>query len=90
MNTYRCHHCHNCGTELKKVLDGEEWCPVCKMYRRYRSHGWTHALADNQPCPDTTEMRLLQAQTHLEHASPDCQCNICTYGREAPCFANEY
>lgn len=47
----RCHHCHTCGTPLKNVLDGEEWCPKCLQYRRYRSHGWTHALADKEPCP---------------------------------------
>ena len=35
-----CGHCHECGTELKKVLDGEEWCPACGEYKRYRSHGW--------------------------------------------------
>lgn len=46
----KCFHCHECGHPLKKVLDGEEWCPVCQSYRRYRSHGWTHALADKTPC----------------------------------------
>lgn len=35
-----CGHCHTCGTKLREVLDGEEWCPVCQTYRRYRSHGW--------------------------------------------------
>jgi len=35
-----CGKCHTCGTELRKVLDGEEWCPKCETYRRYRSHGW--------------------------------------------------
>lgn len=47
----RCHYCHTCGTALKRVLDGEDWCPKCQQYRRYRSHGWTHALADHSPCP---------------------------------------
>lgn len=35
-----CQHCHTCGAELSKVLDGEEWCPNCQQYRRYKSHGW--------------------------------------------------
>ncbi len=35
-----CKKCHTCGTELRIVLDGEEWCPKCKTYRRYRSHGF--------------------------------------------------
>jgi len=45
-----CGHCHECGAELKKVLDGEEWCPVCNEYKRYRSHGW-YTKGDNH-CPD--------------------------------------
>lgn len=36
-----CGRCHTCGTSLRQVLDGEEWCPRCGQYRRYRSHGWT-------------------------------------------------
>ncbi len=41
-----CGHCHTCGTPLHKVLDGEEWCPICGMYRRYRSHGWASEVAE--------------------------------------------
>lgn len=37
-----CGRCHECGVELEKHLDGEEWCPSCKQYRRYKSHGWGH------------------------------------------------
>lgn len=46
----RCHHCHTCGTPLTHVLDGEDWCQKCRNYRRYRSHGWTYAYADEDPC----------------------------------------
>jgi NADH pyrophosphatase NudC (nudix superfamily) len=35
-----CGHCHTCASELRQVLDGEEWCPKCGTYRRYKSHGW--------------------------------------------------
>ena len=35
-----CGRCHTCGTPLKRVLDGEEWCAECRVYRRYWSHGW--------------------------------------------------
>ena len=35
-----CGRCHECGLTLRKVLDGEEWCPTCQKYRRYPSHGW--------------------------------------------------
>lgn len=35
-----CRKCHTCGTQLRIVLDGEEWCDECKTYRRYTSHGW--------------------------------------------------
>lgn len=44
-----CNKCHTCGTPLRIVLDGEEWCPVCGQYRRYNSHGW--AGGENSPCP---------------------------------------
>jgi len=41
-----CGHCHTCGTRLRSVLDGEEWCPTCQTYRRYRSHGLAAGAAD--------------------------------------------
>ena len=44
-----CGRCHVCGTRLRTVLDGEEWCPTCKAYRRYHSHGWGHG-GDPEPC----------------------------------------
>ena len=52
--TCACGRCHTCGTRLKSCLDGEEWCPTCQAYRRYRSHGWSRAAADRDSdrCPD--------------------------------------
>lgn len=47
-----CRRCHECGSVLRVVLDGEEWCPNCLTYRRYRSHGWTPPLYDPDPCPE--------------------------------------
>lgn len=44
-----CWHCHTCGTQLRSVLDGEEYCKTCDTYQRYRSHGWAHG--ENSPCP---------------------------------------
>lgn len=44
-----CFHCHTCGTRLRSVLDGEEWCPKCGTYRRYASHGWAHG--EGPACP---------------------------------------
>lgn len=48
-----CGHCHHCGARMLKYLDGEEWCPHCKMYRRYRSHGWGLGVAETREgnCP---------------------------------------
>ena len=46
-----CGRCHTCGTVLKIVLDGEEWCPRCQTFRRYRSHGWAAGYGDLDPCP---------------------------------------
>lgn len=41
MNAKRlCGHCHTCDALLRTCLDGEEWCPRCQEYRRYRSHSW--------------------------------------------------
>lgn len=50
-----CGHCHACGAQLVHCLDGEDWCPRCCQYRRYRSHGWTRHtdLDDYRPeCPE--------------------------------------
>lgn len=56
----KCQHCHTCGTQLRQCLDGEEWCRKCQQYRRYRSHGWTHALADKSRCLTAAERQTLQ------------------------------
>lgn len=37
----QCGKCHSCGTVLRCVLDGEEYCDTCAEYRRYPSHGWS-------------------------------------------------
>lgn len=46
-----CGRCHTCGTALREVLDGEEWCPRCEIFRRYRSHGWSVVYREFSPCP---------------------------------------
>ncbi len=53
MTNQHCGHCHTCGSTLKRVLDGEEWCPTCNAYRRYRSHGWGGSAANknSESCP---------------------------------------
>lgn len=50
-----CGLCHKCGSPLEQCLDGEEWCRVCRRYRRYRSHGWNaghkgDAFSTDSPC----------------------------------------
>lgn len=67
MNQKRyCGHCHTCGAPIKDVLDGEEWCDRCGVYRRYISHGWSNFSAnDASPCPDvpaTTETIQVKEQ----------------------------
>ena len=50
-----CGHCHTCGTKLRMVLDGEEWCDRCGAYRRYQSHGWSWAPTGDghvSECPE--------------------------------------
>lgn len=46
-----CGLCHTCGTPIKIVLDGEEWCPKCDAYQRPRVHGWVWG-DDWSLCPD--------------------------------------
>ena len=46
-----CGCCHTCGTKMKRVLDGEEWCPKCGVYHRYRTHGWGYGGdSEDSPC----------------------------------------
>jgi hypothetical protein len=47
-----CGLCHECRSKLRKVLDGEEWCPECEQYRRYRSHGWGWYGEGSGECPE--------------------------------------
>ena len=49
LSGHGCGCCHECGTPLRIVLDGEEWCHKCGAYRRYRSHGWGRA-GNISPC----------------------------------------
>jgi hypothetical protein len=42
--TTHCRLCHTCGSPLRQVLDGEEWCDACGCYRRYVSHGFVHVM----------------------------------------------
>jgi len=46
-----CGRCHNCGSVLRVVLDGEEWCPQCETYRRYHSHGFARGACEYEECP---------------------------------------
>ena len=67
---FSCHHCHACGTPLRMVLDGEQWCGTCEQYRRYVTHGWTRhgaSAEDMTPCPqaDCQETRKRQCDYHL-------------------------
>ena len=58
MRSRMCGRCHQCGTTLINVLDGEEWCPTCKTYRRYPSHGWAISActdAEENACPSWDE-----------------------------------
>ena len=42
-----CGRCHACGVVLENKLDGEEWCPKCLNWRRYRSHGFRSGPLDS-------------------------------------------
>ncbi len=60
-----CGHCHECGVELKKRLDGEEWCPSCQQYCRYKSHGWGHSGEGEWDCPSRKGINLLKSKFYV-------------------------
>ena len=65
----KCGRCHTCGTKLRRVLDGEEWCDTCGAYRRYRSHGWALGACDGtdegRECPDWAQRDgIINARQH--------------------------
>lgn len=55
MTTRHCGYCHECGCELVKCLDGEEWCGRCVDYKRYTSHGWGSNGQGGWSCPPPQE-----------------------------------
>lgn len=36
-------------------MDGEQWCPSCEGWRRYRSHGWNTSAEGGIECPKWPE-----------------------------------
>ena len=69
----QCSRCHQCGTALRLVLDGEQWCTTCGEYRRYVTHGWTRvgaSSADVTPCP--SGRRCDEEEALADDASPYC------------------
>lgn len=74
-----CGRCHTCGTKLRAVMDGEEWCPKCQTYRRYQTHGWRWPMyaTDKSPCPQyddtwsTTEDNTVYRVTGSTDAAAD-------------------
>ena len=58
-----CGQCHECDMSMVRKLDGEEWCPTCQAYRRYRSHGWAYGVADTgDPMCPPKELRTEQGR----------------------------
>jgi len=74
-----CHECHTCGTPLRMVLDGEEYCDTCHQYRRYVSHGWTRhgaSTEDITPCPEEKWLFTVNDVRDVQNA----------YRRELNCY----
>lgn len=65
-----CGYCHDCMTPLRPVLDGEEWCPRCDVYRRYPSHGWADGKTSDRPSKCVTRWQSAARGVH-EYAGPD-------------------
>lgn len=75
-----CSFCHACGHPIRRVLDGEEWCPNCRRYQRPTSHGWHPGEGDDSPCLPTLYYDCVRCQrrhydtqseyrTHLDYQS---------------------
>jgi hypothetical protein len=66
---HHCQHCHACGSPLRVILDGEEWCDTCRKVRWYESHGWGDTGQGGYACPDLPDdlkaCELLMAARHL-------------------------
>ncbi len=52
-----CGHCHHCGSKLRKLSSGAEWCTVCVEPRRYLSHGHPDGNGPKE-CPTDCGVRI--------------------------------
>jgi hypothetical protein len=71
-----CGKCHACRTTLRSVLDGEEWCPKCHRYRRYRSHGWSSAVANAEgdaKCPTLAQCPTCHGSSLIRLVPPPAE-----------------
>ena len=70
-----CKRCHMCGTGIRIVLDGEEWCPTCETYQRPASHGWgrrhDQTVAEQQSCEDSEQNRVHNQLSRLATVESD-------------------
>lgn len=73
-----CGMCHTCGTRMDKVLDGEEWCPFCGTYHRYRSHGWVGVGSEDSPCPGN-EVREFEQVPSTVPGLTGIKCPFCGF-----------
>ena len=70
-----CKSCHTCGTAVRVVLDGEEWCDTCQTYQRPASHGWGRfpgqTRAELLSCQDAIDWRIGEQISRLTNALRD-------------------
>jgi hypothetical protein len=86
-----CGQCHQCGHQIRRVLDGEEYCVRCEDYQRPWSHGWVRSgystAADQIP-------RAARHRASPLSASPSAQPLACRKkhqppnGRRSGCILN--
>jgi hypothetical protein len=61
-----CGRCHRCRTEIRELVDGQEWCDDCQAYQRPREHGWPASFCtDSKPCPPRRRAETLAGQLGL-------------------------
>lgn len=58
---HHCGKCHTCGTTLQ-LVHRKDYCPTCRTFRLYRSHGWAVGLPEvvDSPClnkPDVVKTK---------------------------------
>ena len=75
-----CESCHTCGTPVRIVLDGEDWCDTCQTHQRPAHHGWgrRHDQTDFErlSCEEAKQQCLQHHLARLKQTSPELRFHL--------------